>query len=153
MLVQGRWLRQRGRRSRLMERSRPRCEDSHEHFWCRRLVSQRRVGPDRVVVASPAFDDDLGLAQSVEDLSIEQLIAKACIEALDVAVTPQRMCGAVVRAWPKAAASCRAGLAVTKRDGSRNCSRRLISLFRRCLFQLRSERHFTGFPSACRQNS
>ena len=71
-----------------MERSRPRCEGRHEHFWCRRLVSERRVGPDRVVVASPAFDDDLGLAQSVEDLSIEQLIAKACIEALDVAVLP-----------------------------------------------------------------
>jgi hypothetical protein len=47
------------------------------------------VGLDRVVVASPAFDDDLGLAQSVEDLSIEQLIAKACIEALDVAVLPR----------------------------------------------------------------
>ena len=46
------------------------------------------MGPDRVVVASPAFDDDLRLAQSVEDLSIEQLIAKACIEALDVAVLP-----------------------------------------------------------------
>jgi hypothetical protein len=33
--------------------------------------------PDRVVVASPALDDDLGLAQSVEDLAVEQLIAKA----------------------------------------------------------------------------
>ena len=32
-----------------MERSRPRCEGRHEHFWCRRLVSERRVGPDRVV--------------------------------------------------------------------------------------------------------
>ena len=29
-----------------MERSRPRCEGRHEHFWCRRLVSERRVGPD-----------------------------------------------------------------------------------------------------------
>ena len=78
-----------------MERSRPRCEGCHEHFWCRRLVSERRVGPDRVVVASPAFDDDLGLAQSVEDLSIEQLIAKACIEALD---TIALVTGAVVMA-------------------------------------------------------
>ena len=42
--------------------------------------------PDRVVVASPALDDDLGLAQSVEDLAVEQLIAKAGVEALDVAV-------------------------------------------------------------------
>jgi len=47
------------------------------------------VGPDRVVVASPALDDDLGLAQTVEDLAIEQLIAKAGVEALDVAVLPR----------------------------------------------------------------
>jgi hypothetical protein len=46
------------------------------------------VGPDRVVVASPTLDDDLGLAQSVENLAVEQLIAKAGIEALDVAVLP-----------------------------------------------------------------
>ena len=44
--------------------------------------------PDRVVVASPTLDDDLGLAQSVENLAVEQLIAKAGIEALDVAVLP-----------------------------------------------------------------
>src|SRR5260370_18596476 len=47
-----------------------------------------RGGADRVVVASPALDDDLGLAQSVEDLAVEQLIAKAGVEALDVAVLP-----------------------------------------------------------------
>jgi hypothetical protein len=29
-----------------MERSRPRCEGRHEHFRCRRIVSERRVGPD-----------------------------------------------------------------------------------------------------------
>ena len=45
--------------------------------------------PNRVVVASPALDDDLGLAQSVEDLAVEQLIAKASVEALDVAVLPR----------------------------------------------------------------
>src|SRR6476661_8844757 len=45
--------------------------------------------PDRVVVASPALDDDLGLAQTVEDLAVEQLIAKAGVEALDVAVLPR----------------------------------------------------------------
>jgi hypothetical protein len=45
--------------------------------------------PNRVVVASPALDDDLGLAQSVEDLAVEQLIAKAGVEALDVAVLPR----------------------------------------------------------------
>jgi hypothetical protein len=46
------------------------------------------TGPDRVVVASPALDDDLGLAQTVEDLAVEQLIAKASVEALAVAVLP-----------------------------------------------------------------
>ena len=43
------------------------------------------MGPDRVVVASPVLDDDLGLTQSVEDFRREQLIAKASTEALDVA--------------------------------------------------------------------
>ena len=42
-----------------------------------------------IVVASPALDDDLGLAQSIEDLAVEQLIAKASVEALDVAVLPR----------------------------------------------------------------
>ena len=44
--------------------------------------------PDRVVVTPPAFDDDLSLAQRVEDFAIEQFIAQACVEALDVAVLP-----------------------------------------------------------------
>src|SRR5262245_25799388 len=44
--------------------------------------------PDRIVMASPALNDDLGLAQSVENLAVEQLIAKAGVEALDVAVLP-----------------------------------------------------------------
>jgi hypothetical protein len=42
-----------------------------------------------IVVAPPALDDDLGLAQSVEDLPVEQLIAKAGVEALNVAVLPR----------------------------------------------------------------
>jgi hypothetical protein len=46
------------------------------------------VRPDCVVVAPPALDDDLGLAESVEDFAVEQLVAKACVEALDVAVLP-----------------------------------------------------------------
>src|SRR5258708_15714931 len=54
------------------------------------LVAYIRLGrgADRVVVESPRVDDDLGLAQSVENLAVEQLIAKAGIEALDVAVLP-----------------------------------------------------------------
>src|SRR5215831_4567218 len=42
-----------------------------------------------LVVASPALDDDLGLAQTVEDLAVEQLVAKAGVEAFDVAVLPR----------------------------------------------------------------
>ena len=38
-------------------------------------------------MASPTLDDDLCLAQSVENLAVEQLIAKAGVEALDVAVS------------------------------------------------------------------
>src|SRR5262249_2283718 len=39
------------------------------------LVSERCVRPDRVVVPPPALDDDLGLAESVEDFAVEQLVA------------------------------------------------------------------------------
>ena len=52
-------------------------------MWARTLlvlvacIRSRRGWPHRV---------DLGLAQSVEDLPVEQLIAKAGVEALDVAV-------------------------------------------------------------------
>jgi len=45
--------------------------------------------PDRIVMAPPAFDDDLSFSEGVEDLAIEQLIAKAGVEALDVAVLPR----------------------------------------------------------------
>src|SRR4029077_7704586 len=41
-----------------------------------------------VVVPSPALDDDLRLAQRVEDLAIEKLVAQARVEAFDEAVLP-----------------------------------------------------------------
>ena len=44
--------------------------------------------PNCIEVASPTFDDDLGLAQRVEDFTIEQFIAQARVEALDVTVFP-----------------------------------------------------------------
>src|SRR5262249_7814647 len=47
------------------------------------------MGPDRIVMAPPAFDDDLSFVEGVEDLAIEQLIAQARVEALDVAVLPR----------------------------------------------------------------
>jgi hypothetical protein len=43
---------------------------------------------DGIVVPPPAFEDDLRLAQAVEDLSVQQLISEPGIEALDVAVLP-----------------------------------------------------------------
>ena len=36
--------------------------------------------PDRVVVATPAFDEDLGLAQRGEDLAVQQLISELAVE-------------------------------------------------------------------------
>ena len=45
--------------------------------------------PDRIVMAPPAFDDDLSFLEGVEDLAIEQLITQASVEALDVSVLPR----------------------------------------------------------------
>src|SRR5215472_4881855 len=45
--------------------------------------------PDRTVMAPPAFDDDLSFSEGIEDLAVEQLIAQARVEALDVAVLPR----------------------------------------------------------------
>ena len=42
-----------------------------------------------IVMAPPTFDDDPGLLERVEALSVEQLIAHSGIEALDVAVLPR----------------------------------------------------------------
>ena len=57
-------------------------------FGSRRAVAQSTVGPLGIIVFSPLFDQDLRLAQAVEDLTIEQLVAKAGVEALAVAVLP-----------------------------------------------------------------
>src|SRR5262245_28555695 len=45
--------------------------------------------PDCVVVTAPAFDDDLCLAQRIEDLAIEPLVAQHCIKTLNEAVLPR----------------------------------------------------------------
>ena len=39
-------------------------------------------------MAAPAFDDDLGLGERVEDLAIEEFVAHSRIEAFDEAVLP-----------------------------------------------------------------
>src|SRR5215217_4559316 len=78
MLVEGWSLRYGGpgRRSRSGWRSRPGREGRYEYLRSRWSVAQRGMGPDRIVMPSPAFDDDLSLLQGVEDLSIQQLVPK-----------------------------------------------------------------------------
>ena len=46
------------------------------------------MGPYGIEVPSPTFDHDLGLLQRVEDLTLEQLVAQTCVEALDVTILP-----------------------------------------------------------------
>ena len=40
------------------------------------------------VMPTPAFHDDPGLFERVEDLAVEEFVAQASIEALDVAILP-----------------------------------------------------------------
>lgn len=44
--------------------------------------------PNLVVVASPAFNKDLGFPQGIEDFSVEQFIPQPAIETLVIAVLP-----------------------------------------------------------------
>src|SRR5215212_7659105 len=78
MLVQG-WswrYREPGRRSRSGERSRPGGEGGHNHLRSRWPITQGRMRAHAVVVLPPALDDDLRLAQGVEDLPIQQFVSK-----------------------------------------------------------------------------
>jgi len=61
----------------------------HHAFGRRRTVAQGAVRSDCVEVVPPAFDQDLGFSQRVEDLAVEQLISEAGIEALTIAVFPR----------------------------------------------------------------
>ena len=45
---------------------------------------------DRVVMAPPRFDENLGFLQSVKYLPVQELVAQPGIETLDVAVLPGR---------------------------------------------------------------
>lgn len=45
-------------------RSRPCGKRRHEDFRRWSVVAERGMGPDGVVVAPPAFDDDLGFGQA-----------------------------------------------------------------------------------------
>jgi hypothetical protein len=67
----------------------PGGEGGDDDLWSRRPVAQGGMRADGVVVPAPALDDDLGLAQAVEDLAVQELAAQAGVEALDVAVLPR----------------------------------------------------------------
>src|SRR5215204_3513330 len=78
-----------GRRSWSGLRSRPCGESWHEHLGGRGLVAEGCMRPDGIVMTAPALDDDLRLAESVEDLAVEQLVPEPGIKALDIAILPR----------------------------------------------------------------
>lgn len=75
--------------------SRPCDEGWHEHLRSWSAVADRGMRPNGVVVPAPTLDDDLGLAQRVEDLAVKELIAQARVEALDEPVLPWAALGDV----------------------------------------------------------
>jgi hypothetical protein len=60
----------------------------NEGFGRQRSISEGAVWTDGLVVTAPLLDEDLCLAQRVEDLAVEVFIPEPRIEALDVAVFP-----------------------------------------------------------------
>lgn len=60
-------------------------DDGFRRRWA---VAQGTVRSFRVVVPPSLFDQDLSLAEAVEELTVEQLVAEAGIEALAVSVLP-----------------------------------------------------------------
>ena len=42
-----------------------------------------------IVVASPAFDEDLGFVQRIEEFPVQQLIPQLPVEGLDIPVLPR----------------------------------------------------------------
>ncbi len=47
-----------------------------------RPITERAVRPDGVVVVTPLLNQDLGLLEAVEDLSLKQLVPKLCSDTL-----------------------------------------------------------------------
>ena len=54
-----------------------------------RLIGQRAVGSDGVVLPPPLFDEHLCLLQGIEDLALQHLFAERSVEALVVAILPR----------------------------------------------------------------
>ncbi len=59
-------------------------------FWGRWSVAKGAVRADRVVVTPPLFDQDLSLAERIEDLAVQQFISKPRVEDFAVSVLPGR---------------------------------------------------------------
>lgn len=99
MLVHGASIGQRlrGRQSGRRLRRRPCSQRWNKDFGCRRLVMERHVRPHCIILAAPALDHDLRLAERIEDFPVEQLVSQPGIRALDVAVFP----------WPSRRDVCR----------------------------------------------
>jgi hypothetical protein len=63
--------------------------------WRRRSIAQAAVWSDGVIVTPQCLDQHLCLAEAVEDLAVEQLVAKRTVQALVVTVVPRRARGNV----------------------------------------------------------
>ncbi len=61
----------------------------YDELWRRWAVTRSTVGSFGIVVFPPPFDDDLGFVQRVEDLSVQQFVAHAPVEALAIAMLPR----------------------------------------------------------------
>src|SRR5919199_6471483 len=78
----------------------PGGEGGQHHLRGGWAKAERGVWAYCVVVPPPALDHDLGLAQRVEDLAVEQLVAQPRVEALNVAVLPRAELAKVLLAQP-----------------------------------------------------
>jgi hypothetical protein len=83
-----------------------------------------------VVVALPALDDNLGLPQRVKDITVEQFVAKAAVEAFDESIFSRAAWCDVGRlrtdssepilhglGWPRTQARYRAGCGQARHAG------------------------------------
>ncbi len=61
-------------------------DDAFGRWW---TVSKGAVRSDSIVVTTPLLDEDLGLAQAVEDLTVQKFVPEPCVEALAAAVLPR----------------------------------------------------------------
>lgn len=57
-------------------------------MWCRWSIAEAAVRTDGVVMSPPRFDQDLSLGEAIEDLAIEQFVAKRPVRVFIVAILP-----------------------------------------------------------------